>query len=93
MVKIPSGARGLKLGPSLSLYPYFVYASSEGSGESAYSRSIDWALVARHRTTNILRAGSNMNKAKYSTRISIKIIVYSDDISLALIERVTMIDH
>ena len=37
--------------------------------------------------------GSNMNKAKYSTRISIKIIVYSDDISLALIERVTMIDR
>ena len=33
----PSKAIGLKLGPSLHLQVYFVYASSEGSGESVPS--------------------------------------------------------
>ena len=31
-----SKARGLNFGPSLHLHPYFVDASSEGSGESAH---------------------------------------------------------
>ena len=33
---VSSNARGLNFGPRLHLHPYFVYASSEGSGESAH---------------------------------------------------------
>ena len=33
---ISSKGRGLNFGLSLHLHPYFVYASSKGSGESAY---------------------------------------------------------
>ena len=33
---MPSEARFLHFRPSLPLHPYFVYASSEGSGESAH---------------------------------------------------------
>ena len=33
---VSSKANGLKLGMSLHLYAYFMYASSEGSGESAH---------------------------------------------------------
>ena len=32
--------RALNFGQSLHLYPYFVYASIEGSGESARMRSL-----------------------------------------------------
>ena len=42
-----SGDRGLKFGLSLHLYPYFLYASSEGSGESAHMRRLAWAFTAR----------------------------------------------
>ena len=36
LISIPTHpvARGLKFGLSLHLHPYFVYASSEGSGKS-----------------------------------------------------------
>ena len=32
---VSSGSRGLTVGVSLHLHPYFMYASSEGSGQSA----------------------------------------------------------
>ena len=34
-------ARGLKFGLSLHLHPYFVYASTEGSGESVHMHRLD----------------------------------------------------
>ena len=34
--EISSWARGLNCGQSLNLHPYFMYASSKGSGESAH---------------------------------------------------------
>ena len=37
---ISSGARGLKLGLKLHLHPYFVYASSEGSGDTMKMRRL-----------------------------------------------------
>ena len=39
-VDVSSGARGLKFGTSLYIHTYFVYASSEGSGESAHVRRL-----------------------------------------------------
>ena len=42
-------ARGLYFGLSLHLHPYFMYASSEGSGESAHMRRLAWAFAARWR--------------------------------------------
>ena len=33
---VSSGARGLIFGLSLRLHPYFMYASSEGSSETAH---------------------------------------------------------
>ena len=32
---------------SLNLHPYFVFASSQGSGEFAHMRKLTWAFVAR----------------------------------------------
>ena len=40
-------ALGLNVHLSLHLHPYFVYASSKGSGETAHLRRLTWALVAR----------------------------------------------
>ena len=37
-----SKAGGLKFGPSLNLHPYFVYASSIGSGKSAHMHRLAW---------------------------------------------------
>ena len=42
-----SGAKGLNFGMSLHLYPYFGYASIEGSGEVAHLRRFACAFVAR----------------------------------------------
>ena len=39
-VEVSSTARSLNSGPSLYLYPYFVYASSACSGESVHMRSL-----------------------------------------------------
>ena len=43
--------RGLNFGlpqkSSLHRHPYFVYASSEGSGESVHMRRLGWAFAAR----------------------------------------------
>ena len=36
--QLPSGARGLNFGLNLPLLKYFVYMSSEGSGETAWGR-------------------------------------------------------
>ena len=36
---VVSGVRGIMLGLSLHLYPYFCCASSEGSGESAHAQA------------------------------------------------------
>ena len=41
-----SRARGLKFCLSLHLHPYFVYTSSEASGESAQLRRLTRAFVA-----------------------------------------------
>ena len=38
--EISSGARGNKFRLSLHLYPYYVYASNEGSGESVLLRRL-----------------------------------------------------
>ena len=38
---VSSRARGQIYGLSLHLYPYFVYASSEGSGESTHMLNLD----------------------------------------------------
>ena len=40
-------ASGLKFGLSLDLHLYFVYASSEGSGESAHMHRLARACAAR----------------------------------------------
>ena len=37
---VSSGARCLILGSSLNLHPYFDYASSKSSGESAHMRKL-----------------------------------------------------
>ena len=39
-IDVSDMARGLKFDPGLHLYPYFVYASSETSGESAHMRRL-----------------------------------------------------
>ena len=39
MLTYPTRHRGLKFGQSLHLHSYFVYASNEGSGESAHLHS------------------------------------------------------
>ena len=41
-----SGARDINFGPSLHLHLYFVYATSEGSGESPQICALTRALVA-----------------------------------------------
>ena len=38
--------RSLNFYPSLHLHPYFMYACSECSGESAHLRRLTWAFVA-----------------------------------------------
>ena len=43
---ISSCDTGLTFGPSLCLYPYIVFASKEGSGESAHMRRLARAFVA-----------------------------------------------
>ena len=45
---VSNGARSLQFGLSLHLHPFFVYASSEDSGESAHMRRLAWIFVARH---------------------------------------------
>ena len=45
-VEVSSRARGLLFGLSLHLYPYFAYASSEDSGESAHIRTPESSLLA-----------------------------------------------
>ena len=44
---VSSGARGLNFGLSLHLHPYFVYASSKGSGKSAHKGRLTEAFAAR----------------------------------------------
>ena len=44
---VSSGVRVLKFGLMLHLHPYFVYASSEGYGESVHMHRLAWASVAR----------------------------------------------
>ena len=44
---ISSIARDLKFGLSIHLHPYFVYAISEGSGDSAHMRRIAFVCTAR----------------------------------------------
>ena len=39
--------RRLSIGLSFKLHPYFVYTSSEGSGESVHLHRLAWACVAR----------------------------------------------
>ena len=56
-----SGARGLNFGLSLHLHPYFVYASSEGSGESAQARRLAWVFVARRCDKNKKSRGGKYN--------------------------------
>ena len=34
---------GLRIGVSLHLHPYFVYACNKGSGESAHLNALDFA--------------------------------------------------
>ena len=46
-VQLSSGAIYLKLGMSLYLHHYFVYARSEGSGETVLMHSLAWTLTAR----------------------------------------------
>ena len=43
---VSSGVKGLKFCPSLHLYPYFVYANSEGFGESVHTDSPEHSLLA-----------------------------------------------
>ena len=38
--EVSSGARGLNFDLSLHLYPYFAYASGEGSDETAHMRRL-----------------------------------------------------
>ena len=49
--KIPDGATCLIVDLKLYIYPYFVYASSEGSGESVHLHSLARAFVARQNLT------------------------------------------
>ena len=42
-----SGARCLIFGRILRLLPYFMYANSEGSGETAQMRRLAWAFADR----------------------------------------------
>ena len=44
---ISNGARVLQFGTSLYIHTYFVYASSEESGESAHVRRLTIPFVAR----------------------------------------------
>ena len=44
---VSSEARGRIFGLSLHLHLHFVYASSEGPGESAHMRRLAWAFAAR----------------------------------------------
>ena len=44
---VSNKARGLNFGIDLYLHPYFVNASSEGSGESAHMRRLAWAVAVR----------------------------------------------
>ena len=37
---VTSGTRGLNFGPSLHLHPYFMYARSKDSGETAHMRRL-----------------------------------------------------
>ena len=53
-MQLTSGARALTFGPSLPLYPFFVYVSSKDSGETEW---MPWLLV-NEITTKIERTGS-----------------------------------
>ena len=44
--QLSSGDIYILFGLSLHLIPYFVHASSEGSGETAHMRWLVWALAA-----------------------------------------------
>ena len=44
--KVSSKARDINFVLSLHLQPYFVYAISVGSGESAHMRRLAWAFAA-----------------------------------------------
>ena len=44
---VSSEAKGINFGLVLHLRPYFVYASSEGSGKSAHMRRLTWVFAAR----------------------------------------------
>ena len=49
---VSSGTKDITFVPSLYLHPYFLYASSEGSGEYAHFRRLTWAFVARQSDKN-----------------------------------------
>ena len=46
--KVSSQALDIKFGLSLHLHPFFVYVSSEGSGESAHLRRLARAFASRN---------------------------------------------
>ena len=45
------GGSTLNFGSSLHLHPSFMYANSEGSGESAHMRGLACVFIVRHRDT------------------------------------------
>ena len=44
--QLSSGPRSLMFGQSHTLFPYFVHANSDGSGETAHMRSLARAIAA-----------------------------------------------
>ena len=67
-VQLFSKSRELNVGLSLHLHPYFVNASSEGSGKSAHLHRLIWALLLYNAiTSKISRAGSLRLKMSFTS--------------------------